>query len=85
MVSGDVTVTSDEGKKRLQGFNIFQGKRGKKRAGYAHEDTRWLTFHSSEEMEEDNYIYKLTSNSFQEYRQEVKLCDVIQESEIISA
>ena len=85
MVSGDVTVTGCDGKKRLKGFHIFEGNRGKKRAGYAHEDTHWITFHSSPEMAADDYIYRLTSNSFAEFEQEVKLCDVIQEHEIVNA
>lgn len=64
MVYGDVTVTSDDGKKRLTGFNIFEGKSGKKRAGYTHEETRWITFCSSHEMDEDHYLNYLTVDSF---------------------
>ena len=46
MVDGDITVSTDTGEtKRLTGFNLFKGMSGKKRAGYAHEDTRWITFH----------------------------------------
>lgn len=46
MVSGDVTVSTDSGeRKRLQGYNFLYGFSGKKRAGYAHEDTTWITFH----------------------------------------
>jgi hypothetical protein len=46
MVSGDITVSTDTDEaKRLTGFNLFKGMSGKKRAGYAHEETRWITFH----------------------------------------
>ena len=44
MLSGDITVSSDEGVTRLTGFHVLEGKQGKKRAGYAHAETRWLTF-----------------------------------------
>jgi len=43
MVSGDIVVTSDDGAKILSGFNFFESFRGKKRAGYAITDTRWIT------------------------------------------
>ena len=46
MVSGDITVSTDDGEcKRLTGYNCFTGFSGKKRAGFAHEDTTWITFH----------------------------------------
>jgi|TARA_R110000782_G_C14810817_1_gene412739 hypothetical protein len=64
MVSGDITVSSDDGRKRMEGFNIFPGVRGKKRAGIAHEDTRWITFCSSPEMLEDDYLDYHTVLSF---------------------
>lgn len=65
MISGDITVSSDEGIKRLTGFNIFEGNRGKKRAGYAHQDTRWITFHQCPEMADDAYIDYLTVDTFE--------------------
>jgi len=67
MVYGDITVTSDDGRKRLTGFNIFPGKRGKKRAGYAHSETKWITFCASPEMNDEDYIDHLTSTSFSEH------------------
>jgi len=65
MISGDVTVSGDDGIKRLTGFNIFEGKRGKKRAGYTHEDTRWITFHNCPQMPDDEYLDYLTADSFE--------------------
>ena len=66
MVYGDITVTSDEGRQRLTGFNIFEGKKGKKRAGYAHAETRWLTFCACPEMPDDDYIDYLTTEDFKD-------------------
>ena len=85
MVYGDITVTSDDGKKRLTGFNIFPGKRGKKRAGYAHSETKWITFCSSPEMDDEAYIDHLTSTSFAGLEHSLSLKDVVQEPEIAEA
>jgi hypothetical protein len=44
MVSGHMIVSTDEGDVReLAGFNMFASQSGKKRAGYAIEDTHWVT------------------------------------------
>lgn len=67
MLSGDVTVSTDSGEvKRLTGLNIMEGKAGKKRAGYAHEDTHWITFHSAEERDPEQMYDFLTCGSFEE-------------------
>lgn len=67
MLSGDVTVSTDNGEvKRLTGLNIMEGKAGKKRAGFAHEDTHWITFHSAEERNPEEMYEFLTCGSFQE-------------------
>lgn len=67
MVSGDITVSTDTGEvRRLTGFNLFEARAGKKRAGYAHKDTRWITFHSAEERDPDEMFEFLTCSSFEE-------------------
>jgi hypothetical protein len=45
LASGDITVTTDEGPKRLTGFHVLPAKAGAKRAGIAHADTWWTTVH----------------------------------------
>lgn len=67
MLSGDITVSTDNGEvKRITGLNILEGKAGKKRAGIAHEDTHWITFHSAEERDPEEMYEFLTCGSFQE-------------------
>jgi hypothetical protein len=67
MLSGDVTVSTDNGEvKRLTGLNIMEGKAGKKRAGFAHEDTHWITFHSVDERDPEEMYNFLTCGSFEE-------------------
>jgi hypothetical protein len=43
IVSGDIMVTTDEGTKRLTGYNVITTKAGLQRAGVALEDTYWST------------------------------------------
>jgi hypothetical protein len=40
---GDISVSTDEGMKRLTGYHVIPTKAGMKRAGYAHSDTIWTT------------------------------------------
>ena len=85
MVSGDITVTSDDGRQRLTGFHVFEGKQGKKRAGYAHEDTQWVTFHACEPMPEDDYIKHLACDSFVELDSDLIERDYVKETDIKKA
>jgi hypothetical protein len=43
VMCGDITVTTDDGTKRLTGFHVLAAKPGAKRAGIAHSDTYWTT------------------------------------------
>ena len=43
IVSGDITVTTDDGARRLTGFHVLPAKAGAKRAGITHADTCWTT------------------------------------------
>lgn len=43
VMSGDITVSTDNGMVRLTGHHVLPTKAGMKRAGYAHADTVWTT------------------------------------------
>lgn len=43
VVYGDITVTTDEGPRRITGYHVIPTKAGSKRAGYAHAATVWTT------------------------------------------
>ena len=45
IMQGDISVSTDDGMKRLTGQHILSTKAGMKRIGYAHEDTVWTTVH----------------------------------------
>lgn len=53
MLSGDMTVLTEDGVKRVKGPQVFISPPGTKRVGYAHEETRWLTVHVNEDEERD--------------------------------
>lgn len=67
MISGDITVSTDTGeRKRFKGYNCFKGMSGKKRAGYAHEDTIWITFHPYSGESGDDIQKLITADTFEE-------------------
>lgn len=68
MIYGDMTVSTDTGETmRLTGYNLMEGKAGKKRAGIAHKDTMWVTFHSSPEQDPEVMLDYLTCPNFDAY------------------
>lgn len=67
MVSGDITVATPEGLKRLTGFNIMHGKKGRKRAGYAHKDTLWVTVHKTDIDNAEDFVRLMTRPTMKEY------------------
>jgi len=48
---GDISVTTDEGMKRLTGYNVFGTKAGMRRVGFAHTDTYWTSIIRTDETE----------------------------------
>lgn len=53
ILSGDITVISPEGKRRIKGACTFVSPGGTKRIGYAHEDTTWINIHKNTDNETD--------------------------------
>lgn len=50
---GKITVWTEDGMKTLSAPVVLHSKEGMKRAGYTHEDSIWITVHSSPENETD--------------------------------
>ncbi len=77
MLSGDITIATTSGIfGRFSGYNVMDGKAGRKRIGYAHEDTRWLTVHNTRIENDAEFREKLTVVSMKEFR-EMKLLGVL--------
>ena len=67
MISGDVTVSTDSGERmRFKGYNKFKGLSGKKRAGYTHEDTTWITVHPVTGPDGEAIQKMITAETFEE-------------------
>ena len=43
VIQGDITVSTDDGLRRLTGQHVLATKAGQKRVGVAHADTEWTT------------------------------------------
>jgi hypothetical protein len=53
MLSGDISIaTNGDDVERLKGQHVIASEVGKKRLGYAHEDTVWMTFHAAPELDD---------------------------------
>lgn len=63
VVCGDITVTTDEGTKRITGFHILPAKAGAKRAGVTHADTWWVTIHHTDLIEPEAIEEEMTSEA----------------------
>lgn len=78
MLSGDISVATKDGCVRYTGANVLHGVAGRKRAGYAHEDTRWLTVHRAEVESGDDFVNKLTVTTVKDYLEYSK-CQLLQQ------
>jgi hypothetical protein len=53
VVSGDMSVITAEGVKRIIGPQMIVSPAGTQRVGYSHEDTIWVTVHKNPDNEKD--------------------------------
>lgn len=67
LLRGDISVLTEDGVKRLQAPVVFESPAGAKRAGYAHENTVWLTFCGTDTTDPDVLEDELTTRSYAEY------------------
>lgn len=63
-VVGDITVLTEEGVKRLTGYNTFTSPPGTKRVGYAHKDTVWMCVHATEETDLEKLEEELIAKTY---------------------
>lgn len=70
ITQGDISVLTESGVKRLKAGAVVHTKAGMKRAGYAHEDTRWVTVHATDETDVDLLEATLVADEFSDPRVE---------------
>ena len=67
VVSGDITVATEDGNARIdatQGPVMMLSRPGTKRAGFANEDTVWITIHTFDESMTDDDLVTNEPNAF---------------------
>jgi hypothetical protein len=67
VLRGDISVVTDDGVKRIRAPHVLVSKPGTKRAGFAHEETEWLTVHACKAKTEAEAEALLVTNSFEDY------------------
>jgi hypothetical protein len=67
VAKGDITVITERGPRRVQAPAIIVSEPGTKRAGFAHEETVWITVHACEAKTEAEAEALLVTNSFEDY------------------
>lgn len=67
LVSGELSVLTEDGIKRVKPPFIVVSPPGTKRIAYAHEDSIWLTVHGTEETDLEKIEDKFIAQSEQEY------------------
>lgn len=67
IVKGDISVATEHGTRRIQAPYVMVSEPGTKRAGFAHEETIWITVHACEATTEAEAEALLVTNDYAEY------------------
>jgi quercetin dioxygenase-like cupin family protein len=67
ITKGDISVLTEEGIKRVGAGAVIVSPPGTKRAGYAHEDTIWITIHGTDERDVNKIEQRFIAQSYEEY------------------
>lgn len=67
LAQGDITIVTEEGTQRLVAPYVLVSKQGMKRAGFAHEDTVFITVHASDAKTPEAAWEDLFTNSYRDY------------------
>lgn len=82
LMKGDISVLTEHGIRRIHAPAVIASAPGIKRAGYAHEDTIWITVHATEETDLGKIEDQVICKSFDEFERiaadEVKQLEVAQ-------
>lgn len=63
VVSGDITVTTDDGPQRITGFAVLPAKKGAKRVGMTHSETFWTTIWPTDLTDQAEIEAEMTSEA----------------------
>jgi len=62
--SGDISVLTEHGVQRIVGPCVIASSAGIKRAGFAHEETRWMTVHATTETDLEKLEAELIAKDY---------------------
>jgi len=67
MTMGELSILTEEGVIRVKAPYTVVSPPGTKRLAYAHEDTKWITIHGTDETDVDKIEEQFVSHSYEEY------------------
>ena len=81
LLCGELSVLTEKGVVRIKPPFVVVSPPGTKRVAYAHEDSRWLTIHGTEETDVDKIEEKFIAQTEQEYLAFVEQTKQLQEKQ----
>lgn len=67
LAKGDITVVTEDGPVRVQAPYVMVARPGTKRAGFAHEESVWITVHACDERDVEKVEQLLVTNDYDEW------------------
>lgn len=67
ITSGDISIFTEEGERRITGPAMMVSPPGTKRVGYAHEDTVWTTIIGTDETEVEKVEEEVLAKTYEDY------------------
>ncbi len=68
MLKGDISIlAADGGEKRYTGYRVIEAQAGKRQAGYAHEETTWLTLNRVPDIALDKMLDWTSVKTYEEF------------------
>lgn len=67
LAKGEITVVTEDGPKRITAPYVMVSRPGTKRAGFAHEDSLWVTVHACEAKDVETAEKLLVTNDYDEW------------------
>lgn len=72
LLKGEMSIATDDGPQRLMAPCVMVCKPGTKRAGFAHEDSIWLTVEATDHTDVDSAQAVLVTNDYESWLKELE-------------
>lgn len=81
LMKGEISVLTEHGIQRLKAPAVIASSPGIKRAGFAHEDTIWITVHATQETDLEAIEAQMICKSFDEFERLIVAADEVRQLE----